>query len=119
KLDQNPVTLLAFFQRFFGSFALADIAQDCLEIAAPDRGNRDFHGNNLAVLAQELSLKPQSTFPRQFFQSLLEQVAFLGQISIRNAGANEIVLRNSSELCAGTVSQNADAVSVNHIDRVR
>jgi hypothetical protein len=105
-------------QRFFSSFAFADVAQDCLKISAADCGDGDFYGNDLAVLAHELPLEAQSAFSLQFFQPLLEQVTFFRQVGVGDRRSDEFVLRNLSQLSPCAVSQNTDTISIDDVDCV-
>src|SRR6266508_5935710 len=109
---------MSLAQRFFRSLAFADVAQDCLKISTAYRRDGDFHRNDLAILAHELSLEAQSAFSLQFFQSLLKEVAFFREIGVRDRRADQFVLWNPGELSSRAVSQNAGAIGVNDIDCV-
>ncbi len=61
RIHQRHVILVRLLQRFFGSLAFADVAQDRLKISAAYGGDRDLHENDLSIFAHELSLEAQST----------------------------------------------------------
>jgi hypothetical protein len=90
-----------------------------LEISAAYRGHGNFHGNDVAVLADEIPFKAQRASGFQLLEPFSKYVALFRQIGVGDGRANQLVLRNSGQLCAGAVSQNADAIRVNDVDRVR
>src|SRR4029453_18006693 len=105
-------------QRFIRALALADIAQDCLEVPSADRCHRNFYRNDVSVFAYEIPLVTQGPSVFQLLEPLSKKVTLFRKIGVRDGRPNQFRLRNSSEFCAGAVSQNTDAVSINDINRV-